>query len=76
MPRLKLSFRFRKSVRIESDSTVLEGRGQPIGTDIISVLLSINKAHVGVVSFVWRMRPIRSIFRCGSTDINNFIQIF
>ena len=44
--------------------------------DYLSTLSAINKSHAGIVSFRWPTVPFPLYFRCGSSDLSNFIQIF
>src|SRR5437763_15722941 len=39
-------------------------------------LSQLDKSHVGVVSFCWPGVPYPIYFRCGTSDLASFVQIF
>ena len=52
-----------------------DGRDETL-TEYLQRLSQLDKAHVGVASFCWPGVPYPVYFRCGTSDLASFVQIF
>lgn len=44
--------------------------------ELLAKLLAINRISVGTLRFQWRDHPHPLYFRCGTSDLSSFVQIF